>query len=212
MPADAHSSPSVPGLQGVEKLAVELRQRTQDLYDLQKHQAATSEVMRLISRSTFDLAPVLLTLAETAMRLCEAEMCFVVRREGDAYRVVTATGATPELLKDANDYQQHQQAHLLVPGRGSLTGRVALAKETVQIADLAADPEYTLTAATTLGKIRSQLGVPLLRDGTLIGIIMLSRQRVEPFAKEQIKLAETFADQAVIAIENTRLLTEQREA
>src|SRR4051812_43001101 len=111
MPADPNSSSSVPGLQqGVQELAAELRQRTQALYDLQKHQAATSEVMRLISRSTFDLAPVLQTLAETAMRLCEAEMCFVVRREGEAYRVVTATGATPELLKDARDYQQHQQA------------------------------------------------------------------------------------------------------
>ena len=130
MPADVNSSPSAPGLQQrVNELAAELHQRTRDLEEAQKYQAAASEVIRLISRSTFDLAPMLQTLADTAMRLCGADICILLRREGNAYRPVTAAGATPELLKDARDYQQHQEAHLLAPGRGSVTGRVALAKQ-----------------------------------------------------------------------------------
>src|SRR4029078_2518065 len=113
----------------VDELTAELRQRTRDLEESQKYQTATSEVMRLISRSTFDLATVLQTLADTAMRLCEADMCFVVRHEGDVYRVVTAAGATPELLRDARDFLRFQEARPLMSGRGTMTGRVAQARQ-----------------------------------------------------------------------------------
>jgi len=169
-------------------------------------------VMQIISRSTFDLQPVLQRLADTALRLCEADMCFVQQREGELYRAAAVAGTTREVTTQADSYLRYLEQHPLSPGRGSLTGRVALEGQAVQIADVTADPEYRQTEATTLGKLRTQLGVPLLREGAMIGVIILSRQRVEPFTERQISLAGTFADQAVIAIENTKLLTEQRDA
>lgn len=189
-----------------------LNQRTADLQASLEYQTAISDVIQIISRSTFDLAPVLQTLAESAIRLCQADMGFICRREGDVYRVVAAAGATSDIERNAREYQQHQQKHPLVADRSSLTGRVVLERGPVQIEDVTADPEYRLAQASILGGIRSQVGVPLLRERSLIGVIILSRQRVEPFTVRQIELLQVFADQAVIAIENTRLLTEQREA
>ncbi len=193
------------------RLFTELQKRTDDLSQSLEYQTAIGEVLTVISRSTFDLAPVLQTLAETAMRLCESEMAYVARREGDVYRVVTAAGATPESARDATDYQHYQEAFPIAPGRGSVTGRVALEGRPVQIADITTDPEYTLAGASALGKIRTQIGVPLMREGSMVGVIILSRQRVEPFTDRQITLLRTFADQAVIAMENARLLGELRE-
>ena len=194
------------------RLFAELNHRTADLQESLEYQTAISDVIQVISRSTFDLAPVLQTLTESAIRLCEADMGFICRREGDVYRVATAAGSTPEFARNATDYQQYQHDHPLVADRSSLTGRVVLEKGPVQIADVTADPEYLLAQASALGGIRSQVGVPLMREGSLIGVIILSRQRVQPFTSRQIELLQVFADQAVIAIENTRLLTEQREA
>ena len=194
------------------RLAGELQQRTDDLRQSREYQAAIGEVLTAISRSTVDLAPVLQTLTDTALRLCEAEMGFIVRRDGEVFIVVTAAGATSEFAADAEEYKRYQAARPISLDRGSVTGRVALAGQPVQILDIAADPEYRLAGATALGKIRTQVGVPLVREGALVGVLILSRQRVESFSERQVDLLRTFADQAVIAMENARLLGELRES
>jgi adenylate cyclase len=186
------------------RLITELRQRTRDLQESLEYQTATGDVLKVISRSTFDLEPVLQTVAETAARLCEAEMANIWVREGEAFRAAVGVGFPPE-------YIAFRETHRITPGRGTLTGRVALEERTVQIVDSKSDPEYTLTEAITLAKIRTQLAAPLIREGSLIGTINLCRQRVEPFTENQIALVTTFAHQAVIAIENSRLLGELRQ-
>jgi signal transduction histidine kinase/CheY-like chemotaxis protein/HPt (histidine-containing phosphotransfer) domain-containing protein len=176
-----------------------------ELQEALEYRAAISDILRVISRSTYDLTSVLLTVVKSAVTLCRADSGDIFRHRDGAFRFAVAHGLSP-----AHEELERQQE--ISPGPGTLVGRAALERRTVQIVDALSDPDYNLKDVARIGGIRCMLGVPLLREGAPIGVIALGRARLEPYTERQIELVSTFADQAVIAIENARLFEELRSA
>jgi two-component system, NtrC family, sensor kinase len=185
------------------RLLNELRQRTADLTESLEQQTATADVLRVIASSPTDIEPVLEVIVRTAGELCGSEYAILFRLRDEKYYMAWSNNADPEWVK-------YWSEHPISVDEGSVVGRTALERRAVHIPDCLTDPEYTMHEAARLGKQRSMLGVPLLRDGVPIGVITLLRTSMRPFTEKQIELVTTFADQAVIAIENTRLLNELR--
>jgi signal transduction histidine kinase len=185
-------------------IAIENTRLLNELRESLQQQTATANVLKIISHSTFDLKAVLNTLVESAARLCETEMAAIPRLTGSDLRHFASYGYTP-------DFQEFLERHPIVPGRGTATGRAALEGKTVHIPDVLADPEYTLTEGQKLAGYRTLLAVPLMREGAPVGVLVMARIAQRPFTPKQIELASTFADQAVIAIENVRLFDEIQE-
>ena len=188
----------------LDRLYQQLRQRTDDLSESLQQQTATADVLKVISRSTFDLQTVLDTLLQSAARLCDAPRGVMARQDGGLYHGVAFYNASPEIA----DFVRR---HPITPGRHTVTARVALERRIIHVADLQADAEYKY-ALRDINPIRTELGVPMFRGDDIVGVIILYKFEVRPFTDQQIELVRTFADQAVIAIENTRLLNELRES
>jgi two-component system, NtrC family, sensor kinase len=186
---------------GNARLFDEVQARTRDLEEALQQQTATANVLKVISRSAFDLQAVLTTLAESARELCGASFVTLFMRNDDEMRLRAESGCTPEIVAFLH-------AHPIKAGRETFTGRVMLSREPVHLPDVLADPEYDFGDAPRIGNYRTLLGVPLLRDGQVEGVFALARPEPMPFTARQIEMVRAFADQAVIAIENSRLFEE----
>src|SRR5262245_51875945 len=193
------------------RLFTELQDKNRDLTEALEQQTATSDVLRVISQSQTDLQPVFDTLIDSAAKLCVADIGAITRFDGEFLRWVLHSGMSAEVRA----FWQQNPIH---PGRGSVTGRAALERRTMHVPDVLADSSYDYASAASplrqgqaITGYRAALVAPMLRDGALIGTIQMMRREARPFTASQIKLLETFADQAVIAIENVRLFTELQE-
>src|SRR5262249_8834463 len=179
-------------------IAIENTRLLNELRESLQQQTATADVLKVISRSTFDLQTVLQTLVESAAHLCDADQGTITRQRDGLFYRAEAYGFPPEFIEMVRDVP-------VKPERGSMNGRTLLEGKVLHVADVLADPDYTFTEAQRLGGYRTILGIPMLREGKPIGVLTLTRKVVRPFTEKQIELVSTFADQAAIAIENVRL-------
>src|SRR5580693_7396799 len=183
------------------RLFDEVQAKTRDLEESLQQQTATADVLKVISRSAFDLPAVLRTLVESAAKLCDADKATITREINGVYYRAETYGFSEEFMDQIRNIP-------VVPERGSISGRAMLEGKAIQVEDVQADPEYWPKNFAKRGELRTGLGIPMMRDGAPIGVLALMRTEVRPFTGKQIELVQTFADQAVIAIENARLFDE----
>src|SRR3954471_23034838 len=183
------------------RLFDEVQERTRELQESLEYQTATADVLKVISRSTFDLKAVLTTLVQSARDLCKAPQGMILMRDGEVYRTAMQLGYPSE-------FEQYILANPIQPNPHSGAGRAAFTRQVAHFPDVLADPEYRLNEGQRIGGYRALLSIPLLREGEVVGVFSLGRTEPEPFSERQIELVQTFADQAVIAIENVRLFEE----
>jgi len=181
-------------------IAIENTRLLNELRESLQQQTATADVLKVISRTAFELQPIFDTLVENAVRLCEAERAFLFRFDGKLLRSAASYNVSPEL-------REFVDRNPIAPGRHSISARAALERRTVHVPDIQDDPEYAY-AVRDERPIRTTLAVPMLKGDDLVGTITIYRLELKPFTEKQIALMETFADQAVIAIENVRLFNE----
>ena len=190
---------------GCRTLIATVEELKRELSEAHQREAATADVLRVISRSPANAQPVFDMIAESAARLCEAQYCFVYRFDGQLLHFVAHHGLTAEVL------EINRRNYPAPPGRSSVAARAVLERGVVQVPDVTADPEYALSAMAAAGGYRGAAAVPILRNGRAIGSIAVTRAQAGLLPDQQIELLKTFADQAVIAIENARLFDAEQQ-